>query len=158
MAGPHEKLRRVIREELVRMGVRRLTETKCPSCGASGAYHGLNAVECPNEMCHHFSPAMRTNAPASAGERIGSIIGIEWGHKDEAYVVLLDGPFADEQAAIAALDAVDWDDGDFFDSDEHEQLREFLEMERQRRDLTHVVDGDTNTVVPIDDYMQAVWA
>jgi len=44
-----------------------ILETKCPKCGAEGAYLGLNTIECPNNLCAYYKKlASISSIPAQA--------------------------------------------------------------------------------------------
>jgi hypothetical protein len=60
-------LRRLIKEELSL-----LAESRCPVCGAEGAYVGLNDVECVNPSCTHYKRP--ENVIGTAGFKPGDIV------------------------------------------------------------------------------------
>jgi hypothetical protein len=160
MSNFDAKIRNIIREELRRS----LSEAKCPSCGASGAYHGFDAVECPNRKCRHFSQRQNdevngrgpsTMPPTAANvNSIGDIVVIELGHKGETYAQRLNGPFANEDAALDAAYDMSMDAPTEYAN--ANALRRGLIM-LKNSGVTHVCDADAQyALIPIDEAIDAL--
>jgi hypothetical protein len=60
---PKKESVELLRSVISRLVTERLSETKCPACGADGAYWGLNHVECPNEKCKNFVKGKDADQP-----------------------------------------------------------------------------------------------